>query len=68
MSCDEEDQVLSVLADHEAKAVREIAKLAASSLDEKAAFSACLSSAKEQLTAVRAANRELENLAEEQNT
>lgn len=65
---DEETQLTADLEVHEAKAASNIAKLAASNPDEKAAFTACLSAAKEQLASVRAATRDLEALAEEQNT
>lgn len=68
MDYDEEAQLTAALAAHEAKAASVIAKLAASNLDEKAAFTACLSAAKEQMSAFRALSRELEALAEEQNT
>lgn len=65
---DEETQLTADLEAYEAKSASNIAKVAASNLDEKAAFMACLSAAKEQLAAVRAATRDLEALAEEQNT
>ena len=65
---EEEAHLASTLAALQSKASRDIAQLAAGSLDDQVVFNAQLAAIRDGLAAVRGAIRELEALAEEQDT
>lgn len=63
-----EGQLAAALAALEAKASRDITTLFSSTLDDTASFNRQLSTIKEDMAALRSATRELQILAEEQET